>query len=383
MTDEAKEYRIFISAAEQSGDTHCAHLIAAIQERNISVEFVGTGGPKMEAAGCRLLASTADQAAMTYNAFAEVATYWKLVRRIRDYFQKNRVDLVVLCDSHAYNIHVAKAARKAGIPTLFYVAPQYWAWAEWRIRKLRRCCDRLCCILPFEEQWFTERGIHATFVSNPLLDDVSTDLSPCVKDYADFDPRRVKVALIPGSRKAEIETLWQPMQQIALALKRRYPEAELTVVAASQKREEALRKAQLPGLACRYTVDSVRDTALQSDFALVTSGSATLEVASAGCPLIVMYQMSRILWHGVGRWLVKSKLLSLVNLLAGRHLVPEFMPYFSSVDPIIAKAIEMIDAPQALARLSQELIGITQPLAAKRTRDEVASIALEMLRSRA
>ncbi len=128
-------------------------------------------------------------------------------------------------------------------------------------------------------------------------------------------------------------------------------------------------------------MDSVRDTALQSDFALVTSGSATLEVASAGCPLIVMYQMSRILWHGVGRWLVKSKLLSLVNLLADRRLVPEFMPYFVSVDPIIAKATEMIDAPQALAQLSQELIGITQPLAAKRTRDEVASIALEMLRS--
>ena len=383
MSDKDKEYRIFISAAEQSGETHCAHLIGAIKQQDASVEFVGTGGPKMEAAGCRLFESTVDQATMGYNAFAEVGYYWKLVRRIRDYFQQNRVDLVVLCDSHAYNIHVAKAARKAGIPTLFYVAPQYWAWAEWRIHKLRRCCDRLCCILPFEEQWFTERGIAATFVSNPLLDDVSTDLSPCVKDYAGFDPRRVKVALIPGSRKAEIEILWQPMQEIALALKRRYPEAELTAVAASPKRAEALRKAQLPGLACRYTVDSVRDTALQSDFALVTSGSATLEVASAGCPLIVMYQMSRILWHGVGRWLVKSKLLSLVNLLADRHLVPEFMPYFSSVDPIIAKAIEMIDAPQALARLSQDLIGITQPLAAKRTRDEVASIALEMLRSRA
>ncbi len=379
MTDEAKQYRIFISAAEQSGELHCANLIKAIKQKHDRVGFIGTGGPKMDAAGCTLLECTVDKAAMMYNALKEVAYYWKLLKRIETYFSENTVDLVVICDSPAYNMHVAKAAKKAGIPTLFYVAPQYWAWAPWRIRRLRRWCDKLCCILPFEEAWFGQRGVEASFVSNPLLDDVSSDLTGHVKSYTDFDPIHMQLALIPGSRDAEIDTIWKPMQQIALALRKHYPQMRFTTVAATEKRKQALRNAHVLGFQCDYTVDAVRETALASDFSLVTSGSATLEVACAGCPMIVMYQMNRLLWHMVGRWLVYSKYLCLVNLLADRELVPEFMPYFTSLDPLIGQARAMIDRPDTLASLSRDLIEITQPLAERCTRDEVATICLDML----
>ena len=124
----------------------------------------------MADAGCKLLQSTADNAAMIYNAFAHIARFYKLIMRITAYLKSNKVDLVIVCDSPAFNFHIAKAAKKLGIKTLFYVAPQLWAWGGWRISKLRKYCDKLCCILPFEQNWFSEKGVDATFVGNPLLD---------------------------------------------------------------------------------------------------------------------------------------------------------------------------------------------------------------------
>lgn len=379
MTDSTQEYRVFISAGEHSGDMHCANLIKALAESGQRIDWTGVGGPKMTAAGCQLLESTVDKAAMLHNALKEVYFYYGLLGRIERFFRDNPVDLVIVCDSPAFNFHVAKAAKRAGIPVLFYVAPQLWAWAQWRIGKLRRCCDKLCCILPFEEAWFRERGVDATFVSNPLLDEVAQDLRPHIKTFADFDPSRLSLALVPGSRSAEIHTLWQPMQEVALRLRERFPQMRCVTVAADTEREDELRGMQLPGFDTEYAVDAVRETALQVDFSLVASGSACLEVATSGCPMIVMYQSSRILWHLIGRWLIKAPYLCLVNLLASRELVPEFMPYFRSIDPIVEKAITLIEDREHLARTSRALIEITQPLAEQRTCTQVAEIVVEML----
>ena len=379
MVEPNKRYHLFISAAEPSGDRHCANLIKALRQLNPDIECTGIGGPKMAAVGCRLLENTADNASMLYNAVTEVMHYWKLLQRIKRHFKEHTVDLVIVCDSPSFNFHVAKAAKRGGISTLFYVAPQLWAWAAWRIKKLRRTCDKLCCILPFEETWFTARGIDAVFVSNPLLDDITEDLTPNVRDYARFDPTHVKLALMPGSRPAEIATLWEPMQQIALRLKTIFPQATFTAVAANAERQQTLQSSQLPGFECTYRVDTVRETAINVDFCLVASGSATLEVATTGCPMVIMYQSSRLAWKLAGWWLVKSKYLSLVNLLADRELAPEFMPYFTSIDPIVDATQTLIQNPRDLARISHELIRITQPLAQKNTANEVARIAMEML----
>jgi lipid-A-disaccharide synthase len=275
---------------------------------------------------------------------------------------------------------VAKAAKKAGIKTLFYVAPQLWAWAGWRIGKLRKYCDKLCCILPFEQDWFSEKGVDTTFVGNPLLDELQYGLHSYKKNYDDFDPKNLRLAIMPGSRAAEISTLWLPMQQIALRLKEKYPAAKFVTVAVDAQREELLKSKHNACFESEYAICSVSDTAADVDFALVASGSATLQVASVGCPMVIMYQSSRILWHLVGRWLVKTKYLSLVNILAGRELVPEFMPYFSSIEPIVHTIEHLLEDREKLTQLSNELIKLAEPLAEKKASDEVAKIALEMLR---
>jgi len=376
---DMKNKRVFVSVNDPSADAHCAGLISALKRSGVPVEFAGIGGPKMATAGCELIESTVGRAVMTYTAFAHVGHYYQLVRRVRRYLQEHPVDLVIVCDSPSFNFHVAKAAKEAGVRTLFYVAPQLWAWGGWRIHKLRWCCDKLCCILPFEEDWFRQRGVDTTFVGNPLLDKLPSDLTSLRKDYSHFDPRKVKIALMPGSRLAEIESLWRPMQAIAVEFKRRYSDATFTAVAASEERRQLLERTQIPGFACAYSVDTVRQTAAAVDFALVASGSATLEVASSGCPMVVMYQTNRILWQLVGRWLVHPKFFTLVNLLADRELVPEFMPYFTSTEPIVQKIDSYFQHGSLLAQTSNDLIDMVEPLTRKKAGEEVARIVVGML----
>lgn len=379
MSERDKTYRVFISAAEPSADAHCAALITALKQTTCDIDVVGVGGPKMAHAGCRVLETIVGKAVMTYKAFRHAITFYNLVRRITRYLKSTKVDLVVVCDSPAFNFHIAKAAKKLGIKTLFYVAPQLWAWGGWRIRKLRKYCDKLCCILPFEQNWFAEKGIDTVYVGNPLLDELDIDSAGQERNYTDFQPNNAKFALMPGSRAAEIDSLWVPMQKIALQLKRKYSEAVFTTVAVDSEREQLLRREELMGFECRYAVGSVSDTAAECDFTIVASGSATLQVAAVGCPMVIMYQSSRVLWFLLGRWLLKTKYLSLVNILANRKLVPEFMPYFSSIGPIVEVIEGLLSGRDGLSQLSDELIALAASVRLGNTSQKVAQVAAEML----
>jgi len=380
MPEKYKTYRIFISALDPSADSHCAALINALQKTSYDIEFVGVGGPKMSQAGCNLLETTTSKAVMTYKALSHILRYYRLIKSITRFLKSNKVDLVIVCDSPSFNFHIAKAAQKAGIKTIFYVAPQIWAWAGWRIGKLRKYCDKLCCILPFEQDWFRHRGIDATFVGNPLLEELDFDSAHCKEKYVDFQPENARIAIMPGSRDAEINSLWRPMQKIALRLKQECLEAKIIAVAVDAERLQVLKKTQLVGLDCEYTIGTVSSTADACDFAIVASGSATLQVAAVGCPMVVMYQSSRILWYLFGWWLVKAKYLSLVNILAEKELVPEFMPYFSSIEPIVDIIGQILEDRNRLAQISAELFKLAEPLAKKKASEQVAKIVIETLR---
>jgi lipid-A-disaccharide synthase len=404
MSSREEKQVIFLSAIEPSADAHCAGLIKALRQKRRDVEFVGLGGPRMAEAGCALInepESTVGRAVMTYNAFAHVFHYYRLIRQIAEFLAANKVDLVIVCDSPAFNFHVAKHAKKLGIKTLFYVAPQLWAWAPWRIGKLRKCCDKLCCILPFEQDWFTSRGVPAEFVGNPLLDELApSELKKARRDYSSFNPANARIAIIPGSRPAEVGTLWRPMQQIAVTLRKRYPNLIFTTVAVDEATRGALDSTRLMGFWTGYAIDAVYQTARSCDFALVASGSATLQVASAGCPMVIMYKTNPVLWHLLGRWLVTTKYLSLVNILwhglparehtapcqghagAGKMavpLVPEFMPYFRSTEPIVETVQSLFEDKTRLTQISSDLLAVVQPLVARKAGSEVARIVTAML----
>ncbi|MBP8606427.1 MAG: lipid-A-disaccharide synthase [Phycisphaerae bacterium] len=395
MTQQTQPRHIFISALEHSAEMHCVHLMAALHQKtavwpgqapppeNPMLRFAGFGGRRLAEAGCILLDDTVSRAAMIYNVLGQLGYYRKLIKQAGEYFRLNTVDLVIVCDSPAFNFHIARAAKQHGIPVLFYVAPQLWAWAPWRIGKLRRCCDKLACILPFEKDWFAARGIDAQFVSNPLFDPIGPDLEKNFKSYTAYDPAAPRIALLPGSREAEIRSLWPAMLKIAAALTKKHPRAAFTACA-----PDALKRALLEQLKSRspqadlpiaIETAALHETARQADLALIASGSATLQAAAAGCPMIVMYQSNKWLWHLLARWLVRLRFLSLPNILAQRELVPEFMPYFTSLAPIIDRASGLLNTPSRLSSISQALIELVRPMAQRRASDAVADIVLQML----
>jgi lipid-A-disaccharide synthase len=390
-----KAKHVFLSSLEHSAEMHCANLIGALKDKltdgsawpgtdaeppEQKMRFSGFGGQRLAEVGCELLDDTVSKAAMHYNVLGQLGYYKKLITQANAFFEQNTVDLVVVCDSPAFNFHIAKAAKKHGIPVLFYVAPQLWAWAPWRIHKLKRCCDKLACILPFEAEWFTSRGVDAEFVSNPLFDEVEIDLQGNFKPYTNYDSQAPKIALLPGSRDAEIKTLWPAMLNIAVVLKTKHPNAEFMLCAPDgDKRAMLERMADGASVSLKYEINQLIDVCRRSDYAIVASGSATLQVAAAGCPMTVMYQSNKWMWHLVGRWLIQLRHLSLVNILAGKELVPEFIPYFSSIEPIIERTHGLLSTPSRMSHISQSLTTLVEPLTQRRASDAVAGIVCEML----
>ena len=400
--NKKKPKTVFISAMEHSAEMHCANLMGAIDEKQSMdnsvwpgqdhiaseslqpvIQWAGFGGERMAGLGCGLLDNTVKRATMIYNVFGQLGYYRKLIKQANAFFTQNKVDLVVVCDSPAFNFHIAKAAKKHSIPVLFYVAPQLWAWAPWRIHKLRKCCDKLACILPFEKDWFCGRGIDAEFVSNPLFDEMDIDLQQNFKLYANYDPASPKIALLPGSRDAEINSLWPAMLDIAIELRSKHPGAMFTACAPDDEKLAILKyiAEDYAGgeIDVGYKVNRLIEVSQQSDLALVASGSATLQVAAAGCPMVVMYQSNRWMWHLVGRWLIRTRFLSLVNILAGKEQVPEFMPFFTSVEPIVKAAESLLCNSSKMAATSQALIELVRPLTERRACDTVADMVLGMV----
>ena len=372
--------RIFISACEHSAELHCANLISAANQLSPAIDWTGFGGPKMAAAGCVLLAQPVQKAAMHYNVLKQLGYYRTLIKQAAAYLAENRPDLVIVCDSPAFNFHIAKAARRLGIPVLFYVAPQLWAWAPWRIRKLRRCCTKLACILPFEQEWFTTRGVNAAFVSNPLFDTLAEPVRQNIKPYTGYRVEAPRIALLPGSRDGEIATLWPAMLQIASLLKAQHPQAAFAACAADADKLALMKTLAQDQSNIQIEVGKLHETVKTCDFALVASGSATLQVAAAGCPMAILYQSNKWMWRLVGRWLITTCYLSLVNILAKHELVPEYMPYFDSVEPIAKTCSTLLSTPDKLKQTSQALIDLVEPLAASRASDNVANIVLDMIK---
>ena len=216
-------------------------------------------------------------------------------------------------------------------------------------------------------------------MGNPLFDGDEAFVSQMPKDYTHYDSRPPKVALLPGSRDAEIDTLWEPMQQIAIRLADRFEGIEFSVAAVDEDKLKVLESKQLDGFKCEYVIDDVPGLANRSDLTIVASGSATLQVAAAACPMVVMYQSSRLMWHVVGKWLINIKHLSLPNILACREVVPEFMPHFKTIDPIIESASELLADKSKLTRTSIDLVELVKPMAQHKASVEVANMVTEMI----
>jgi lipid-A-disaccharide synthase len=350
---------IFLSAADISGDAHAAGLIEALRRRLGDVRFVGVGGPRMTAAGCELLAEPARRAAMLAKTVPQVFYYLGVLRRAARGMSECRPAVFVPVDSPALNWHLARAARRRGVPVTYYIAPQVWAWAPWRVRKLRRLTDAVACILPFEEQYLRARGVNARFVGHPLFDDLPPAELPDLGEAAAAG--RWRIALLPGSRRSEINAHAPALAAVMDRLRRRHGRAEFTFTALDDASAEIIRRRtgrnDLP-----IEIGKTSEVLSRCHFAVAASGTVTLQVAHFGVPMVIFYHASRWAYRLLRRWLIQTPHLSLVNILAGEQLVPELMPWHGDIDGLAAAAEGMLDDLETLKRLRKRLVELVAPL---------------------
>lgn len=367
MTNTDRPLTIFLSAAEASGDEHAARLIAALRRKLPGARIVGVAGEKMAAEGCEVLEDMTVHASMLGGPLKKLGYYYRTVKRLQQDIRRIRPDVFVPVDSPALNWHLAAAAREAGSPVVYYICPQVWAWAPWRIRKLARLTDHVACILPFEEPYLRHRGVNATYVGHPLLESLAPRPDPMPDLVEAWAHGKWKVALLPGSRRGEIQAHTQALLQAAGKIIRRWPEARCVLTARNLAAARQIRAAigRIPPIHVEVAVGQTREVLAQSHFALAVSGTVTLEVAYFGVPMIIIYRTGRLLrWMHklLGRWAVPTPHLSLVNILAGRRIAPEVMPWNGKFRPIEKILDEVMDEMGWLVEARKDLIQTVESL---------------------
>ncbi len=372
--------RIFISAAEPSGDQHAAGLIREIRRICPGSAFFGIAGPDMQSAGCQPIDDLTGRSAMLLGAIRLAGRAHRLLRLVKRRLRAERADLAILVDSPALHLPLAKQARAANCPVLYYIAPQLWAWAPWRIRRVRRRVDRLAVILPFEESYFRERGVDARFVGHPLIERLQAAARSLEVIQAFKDSGGPIVACLPGSRDHVIREVLPGQVEVARAITDRYGDA-LFLFAAANERAAATIRASLVSQSLAHRVEVGRNAEIleAADLALCASGTATLEVAYHRTAMVVMYNGSKWGYRLVGRWLIRTPHLSLVNILAGRRIVPEFMPYYTSTEPIAAQALDLLAHEDRRAAMRADLDAVIRSLGSSSAARETAQMAMEMI----
>lgn len=354
---------VFISAAEPSADQHAAGLIRAARTMDPSLRFVGVAGPHMRDAGCEAIFDLTAHSAMLLSAVRLVGRAMAMYRQCQARFRAEPPDAVVLVDSPALHLRLARMARQAGAPVLYYIAPQLWAWGAGRIRKLRRDVDELAVILPFEEKYFGDRGVRATFVGHPLAEQLRHRRVDEATVAGLRGRGRPFVALLPGSRRHVVKEVLPGQVEVARAIAERFPEAAFGISVAHPGIEELARRiAQSGPQRMLIGTASFAELIEAADLVLVASGTATLDVAMRGRAMIVMYNASRLMYHLIGRWVVRTPHLSLPNIIAGRRIVPEFMPYYRSTEPIAREAVALLADDAARQRMIDDLAKATAGL---------------------
>ena len=376
---------VFFSVGEPSGDQHAAHLIAELKRRRPDLRASGFGGPLMDRAGCGLLFPLTTMAVMgPFQTLPLIWKFYKLVKQAEEYFQRHRPDLVVLVDFPGFNWWIASKAKAAGIPVIYYMPPQLWAWAPWRIRRVRKYVDLVLSGLTFETDWYAERGIPALYVGHPFFDEVAEhplDESFQREWKSDTTPT---VALLPGSRRQEVTRSWPLLLEAARRLHARHPHVNFLVANYKESQRqfcvEQYEKLQQE-LPLSFFVGKTPEIIDLADCAIMVSGSVSLEMLARRTPAVVLYRTTWPLYF-LGKLLITIKYMSLPNLIAGRKVMPEYLSVGSPA-PVTEAIVDDVDQwlsdPRKLEAARGELDQIRQRIYATGATRRVAEIIVQRL----
>jgi len=373
--------RILISAGEASGEMYGAQLIEAIRHHATTLEFFGVGGERMRAAGCDTVIDAKDLAVVGITEIlSHLPKIYSLFHRLIEEADRRRPDIAVFIDSPAFNWRVARQMKKRGIPVVYFVAPQFWAWRQGRVKLIRKYVDKALVIFPFEEQFYRDRGVDATFVGHPLAE----LLIPSVThpDYAtryNLDPDKPWITLMPGSRRKEVGMILPTILESAARLG---PEFEYLLPVAPTL-DRTLLKAAL-GDSRIALVDESLPALHHSRAAIVASGTATVEAAMMSTPFVMVYRVTP-LTYALGKPRIKVPYFAMVNLIAGGKIVPELVQDDFTPPNVNAELRKILPDGAARAAMlkgfdrAKSLLRSPDPHDTRSAAERAAAIILEML----
>ncbi len=378
MEQSIDQPAILFTAFEPSGDDHAAAVITRLRNAYPKLRIYAWGGRKMQAAGAEIIEITGDDAVMGLPGLAKIREHKRINANIERWLQQNRIAVHVPVDSPAANFPVCKLTKAAGSRIVHLVAPQLWAWAPWRIRKLRRLTDHVMCVLPFEQDWFRSRGVEATFIGHPLFDE-SLDLEGLDRQIADWPRGEQNIALMPGSRPSEMRKNFPLILGAYIKLNNEHRDMRGIVAATRQEIEPVLRDiARDAGLewpdSLQIKHGSTDAVVRWCDLAIVVSGTVTLQIARQHKPMVIVYKLGRVVWTLIARWLIRTDYITLPNLIAGREITPELVPHFGGSEPIADRVVGLLEDQDAFATQVRELESIGKVYDEQHAADNAAKI---------
>ena len=375
---------VMIIAGETSGDMHGAKVVRAMRLKKRHLFFYGIGGPSLQAAGVRILAesSTLSVVGIT-EIFSKAKHLFNTLNMTKNLLKALRPDLLILIDFPDFNLNVAKAAKRLGIKVLYYISPQIWAWRSGRVKQIKKRVDHIAVILPFEALFYHKHQVPVTFVGHPLA-----DVSPSKRQTRNLNSqkhllesaKRV-IGILPGSRNREVSEHLPVMLASAQILAKRNPDLHFVIsVAPSVNKQQVQAALSKSEGAAEFEISDSGIGAILSECTLViaVSGTVTLDAAISGTPMVIIYKVSPLSYQ-VGRMLIKVPYIGLVNLIARKKLVPELIQNRVTAINIATEISLMLNNPDALRRIRNDLLGLRTFLGSSGASFRVAEIACKLI----
>ena len=371
---------ILLVTGETSGDLHGAKLAAALRELEPSIDLVGVGGGHMARAGVRLLPSIDRVDAMGVPGIRQLWVGWKTLRQLSALVKQTPFDAIVLIDSPGLNLRLAKVAAQASQTIIYYIAPQVWAWGRRRLTLIRKVVKHVLAILPFEEAFFRKEGITCDYVGHPLLDELpgSYDVKAERKSLA-MKPDEMVLGLLPGSRNKEVQALLPVLLEACESIQQQYPNLQIVVAQADSLSDSIFEPIldRLPSV--KLIKGKPNEVLAASDLVLVASGTATLQAALIGTPMVIVYRTS-FLTYQIGKRLITIPYIGLVNILAEKELVPEILQERATAKNIAQEALSILGDSSRQREMKQHFQDLRNSLGNSGASKRAAELILAEIR---
>jgi lipid-A-disaccharide synthase len=374
--------KILMVAGEVSGDLHGAHLMEAIHRIDPDVHFFGIGGERLEKMGMKLLYHSSSLSVVGITeVLLKMRAIMKALRGLKKSLDRERPDLVILIDFPDFNLRLAKIAHRKGIPILYYISPQIWAWRSKRVKLIAQWVKKMLVLFPFEVPLYEAAGVDVEWVGHPLLDIVKPTLPKEVAfQRFGLDPKQRTIALLPGSRMHEVKRLLPPLLASAQLLQKEIPDLQFIIPLAPGIPQETLspwmRNISIP---VKVVEDWAYDVMNISELLITASGTATLEAAILGKPMVIVYKVS-FLSYWIGRALIQVDHIGLVNLVAGKEIATELIQHEVNPKKVADEALRLLRDPTLCRRMTEAMAEMRQSLGEPGAAQRAAGIVCSMLR---